>query len=332
MADGFFEIQIILVFIQVTQELAGDDIPILVDRNGVFEFCAEGEDMVIRYQRFGDWLRIGNVSPGAPDKKRLAMDYFHHRVVGSHVDRAIVGKDIITETVDPFLFLFHDRGILSVRAGGHDEFDISEKKMMKRSVRQHESYLIQIGSDPRKVSFLFEEHDRAAGREESGHLFRADVGIFLYNGRVLGHEGERFCLPFLDFPERADSRWIQRIADKVKSSQPFNGEYLSLFDEGYGFSKSPLQFFACLGCEESDLGAAQGAGDRLGMVSSVERIGILLPARRAHGKTAHRGLLPVVGEGFHDGITGTAVCAVDEGIEITAVRGGHHFAGAVLTH
>ena len=70
-----------------------------------------------------------------------------------------------------------------------------------------------------------------------------------------------------------------------------------------------------------DFGAAIIAADGLGVVTAAGGVVVLGTARPAHGEDPHAGPFPVVGHGVQNGQPGAAGGAIDEGMQITAVRG-----------
>jgi hypothetical protein len=67
------------------------------------------------------------------------------------------------------------------------------------------------------------------------------------------------------------------------------------------------------------------------MESAVGWILVFCLALRAEGELLHRGVRPVVREGFNDAETGTAVGAIGEGIEKAAILRIEDFAQAIRT-
>src|ERR1700693_5180195 len=65
--------------------------------------------------------------------------------------------------------------------------------------------------------------------------------------------------------------------------------------------------------------AAGGAGYKLRVKTPVSGIGVFGVAFGVEQPTAHGGVLPVVRQAEHDGVTRTAVGAIDVGIPVTPV-------------
>jgi hypothetical protein len=68
------------------------------------------------------------------------------------------------------------------------------------------------------------------------------------------------------------------------------------------------------------------------MEAAILRVLILGKARRTHGEPAHSGHGPVIGNVLNDGVSGTAVRAVDEWIPVTAVAGIMELSQAIFAH
>ena len=65
------------------------------------------------------------------------------------------------------------------------------------------------------------------------------------------------------------------------------------------------------------------------MEPAVARVVVFAAAIGAHGERRHGGALPIVGRTGHDGEARAAVCAVEEGIAVTAIAGIVQLAQAV---
>src|SRR5581483_1317224 len=82
---------------------------------------------------------------------------------------------------------------------------------------------------------------------------------------------------------------------------------------------------------QPELGTARRTRVGLGMEPPARRDVVLLGAPRAHGKGAHRGRGPVIGERLDDGEARPAARAVDEGIAVASVGRIEQLAQAVRT-
>ena len=76
--DCFLEVCVILVFIQVSQKLAGDHISVLVNRDRILELSAECQNVTGAEKSFRYSLRIGDIAPGTSDEERLIVHDFDH--------------------------------------------------------------------------------------------------------------------------------------------------------------------------------------------------------------------------------------------------------------
>ncbi len=90
--QGLLEIAEVPVIVEVAQELAGDDVAVLVEGDRVLELAAEGDDDAVGAELFRDGLGMGNIAAGAADEERAARDDLDDRVIGPHGDRAVVGR------------------------------------------------------------------------------------------------------------------------------------------------------------------------------------------------------------------------------------------------
>ncbi len=68
--DRLLEIAEIPVFVEVAQELAGHDVAVLIDGNGVFELSAERQDLGVGLELCGNALGVRDVAAGPAQEKR----------------------------------------------------------------------------------------------------------------------------------------------------------------------------------------------------------------------------------------------------------------------
>ena len=97
MGKGLLEIAEVPVIVEVAQELARDDVAVLVQGDRVLELAAEGRDHGPGPEPFRDRLRIGDIPPGPPDEEGLPSRGLDDRVVRPHLDRTVVGQDDVAE-------------------------------------------------------------------------------------------------------------------------------------------------------------------------------------------------------------------------------------------
>ena len=135
---------------------------------------------------------------------------------------------------------------------------------------------------------------------------------------VLHHDGKGLHRPPLALAQCPDSLFIAGITAQVKAADALDGDdppiddSLSGCDDGLTAPFGPVQ--------EIDFGTTVVAADGLGIVTPRLGVGIFIFALRAHGKFAHTRPLAVIGHGVEDGQPRPAGRAVDEGMEIAAVR------------
>jgi hypothetical protein len=68
------------------------------------------------------------------------------------------------------------------------------------------------------------------------------------------------------------------------------------------------------------------------MEASVHGIFVFGPAIATHGEYSHGGIRPVVRDAGDDGISGAAVCAIDERIEKAPVSGIEKLTETIFAH
>jgi hypothetical protein len=321
MGQGLFEIAEIPVVVEVSQKLAGDDVAVLIQRDGVLELAAEGDERGVDPEPFGDGLRVGDVAPGPADEERAAARGLDHGVVGPNGDRAVVGEDGVAELADAFLLVLHDRGVLGVGARGHDELEPLEKEMVERRVGQHEADFVEVGGDEGDVLLFFEQDDRPARRLEKAPFGRRDGGEALDDAKIAGHEGQRLGPPGLRPAQPGDGLPVERVADKVESAESLDGQDFALEDEFDGLGDRVVERAPRPRVVERQARPADRAGDGLGVMPAVEGVLVFPPAVRAHRETRHGRPGPVVGQVPDDRVAGPAVSAVGEGITVAALSG-----------
>ena len=118
---------------------------------------------------------------------------------------------------------------------------------------------------------------------------------------------------------RRTAATVQRVADQVESADPLDGQDPALPDKGGRFGDTPGARPARPRVDEAQAGAANGAGDGLGVVPPVEGVSVFPRAIGAHGKSRHGRRLPVVGEVPDDRVAGAAVRAVGESVSVTTL-------------
>ena len=84
--------------------------------------------------------------------------------------------------------------------------------------------------------------------------------------------------------------------------------------------------------EKTDMGSAVVTGIGLGMKAPVGGLIILGLAGGAHCKMPHGRFGPIIGNIVNDGVTGSAVGAVDKRIVIAPVAGIQQFSQAIVTN
>jgi len=103
---------------------------------------------------------------------------------------------------------------------------------------------------------------------------------------------------------------------------------INLFCESFHCLFKPKVFFLFI--VEMVKGAADWAGDGLGMVSSIFRVFVFLGAIAAEVEFVHRGAFPVIWDIRNEAVTGTADGAVGERVMVSSIRGFEEFTEALI--
>ena len=216
-------------------------------------------------------------------------------------------------------------------AAGHDEdpgpaggrgAEGVEEQVVQRRVGEHETQEAVAGRDrgghrapAAAVRAAPEQHDRAAVALQQRRLVRADLADRPDRCQVGCHEGERLVLPDLASTEGGDGLLVAGVAGEVIATEALEG------DDAPGVQEpgaAPDRLGAAPGTFPRPLqphaGAADRAGDRLGVEPPVGGVLVLLPAVPTHGEGRHRGVGTVVGDVPGDGVARAAVGAVGEGV------------------
>ncbi len=195
---------------------------------------------------------------------------------------------------------------------------------MERRVGQHHAELVEPGGDHGRdggVGARREQHDRPLRRDQQRRrVAHLDEG--LGDGKVTGHHGERLVGTVLATTQRGDGHRVRGVAGQVIAADPLDRHHPTLAQGGDSGREDRL---GAVGNEVAvrgdggQPGAAVVAGDRLGVVAAVGRVGVLPGAGDAHREAGHGGGRPVVGQVQGDGEPGPAVGAGDERVPVAAV-------------
>src|SRR4030042_2434349 len=121
----------------------------------------------------------------------------------------------------------------------------------------------------------------------------------------------------------------------MKSSKPFDSDNLPFFKKSYRLSYWIfffINFQLFIFNFQLDMGTTYRTGIRLGVKSPVFRIVIFSFTIRTQLKYGHGGVRPVVRNGPCDRISGSAVCTVNKGVEVSSVISVKEFPETVLTY
>ena len=201
---------------------------------------------------------------------------------------------------------------------------------------QHEAQLGQAGGDAGgQLASLGivpdEQHDRPPGRAQGGLGLGRDDGHGPGGVDVGHHDGEGLVVAGLAPAQLGHRVGVGGVDGQVVAAEALDGQDPALGQQGHRLVEGVVGLGqqAAVGGEQGELGAADRAGDGLGVEPAVGGVGVLGPAVGAHDEAGHGGRLPVVGDRPDDRVAGPAVGAVDERVAVAAVGGVEQLALAV---
>ena len=214
----------------------------------------------------------------------------------------------------------HDGRVGEVCAGHHERVNVlAHQQVVKRRVRQHHSDVAVLAYVPKPFFALFQQYDGALRAFEYSALILVNNAHLAHTVRVPAHEREGLFVPVLAAAKLLYAVLPPGKAGKVHPAETLHGDDFPLFKvlsrKLGGVAREPFTVTV----EEEKLRPALGAAVRLCVVAPVAYVRILLRARRAHFKLAHRGLCPVVRDVTYDGKSRSAVGAVNKGVTVTPV-------------
>jgi len=195
-----------------------------------------------------------------------------------------------------------------------------EENELDRRARQHGAEFAQARRDARQrtvAAFAFlQQHHRPLARFEQGALGFVHFGVLRHRRRIREHHGEGLLLAVLAFAQARDGFGIACIAGEVIAAEALDGNDLAAQQARQGFGDGVARHIP-----QRELRTAYGTGIRLRMEAAVGRVVVFAPAGRAHFKSRHAGVRPVVGQMARQRIARAAMRAVDEGVAPAAVGG-----------
>ncbi|MBA7541399.1 hypothetical protein ES705_33712 [subsurface metagenome] len=78
MVDCLLEVLVILVFIKISQKLAGDYIAIFIKRNCILKLSSKRQNLVRDFQFLWNSLGVRDITSSASKKKRLVVNDSEH--------------------------------------------------------------------------------------------------------------------------------------------------------------------------------------------------------------------------------------------------------------
>ena len=295
----------------------------------VFEFAADAERLSAEVA--GDEERERRVAARTPDHVRTAVQPVHDRIVRAETDPAVVRQDHVAECGDlgeGVLVAATDGRAGDVAAGHHEAVRHgqvvveAEEQHLDGRVRQHHAERGIAGrKDVRERAFgaLPEQDDRFLMPVQDLLLTGQDHAFAADRLERIHHHGERLHGTALEFAQSRHRLRVAGVAAQMESADALDSDDLPLEDRAAGGGDGfPVAFGAA---DEVDLRTAVVTADRLGVVAARFRRGVFGLALRTHREIAHAGAFAVVWHGVEDGQARSARGAVDEGVQITAVRG-----------
>ena len=159
-------------------------------------------------------------------------------------------------------------------------------------------------------------------------------GSIAANGRQVGrHDGKGLFLANFSPAQTHDGIGIGGIGCQMITAKSLDRQNVALFQEFDRFTDRIL----CVNLvfevvEKTNMGSAILTGIGLGMKAPIGGIIILGLACRAHFKMPHRSFGPIIRNIVNDGVTGSAVGAIDKRIAIAPVAGLQEFSQAIVTN
>jgi hypothetical protein len=140
-----------LVVLQVADVVGQERVASTGQAEGALEFSAAAQDR--EGHRLREGQRLGRVAAGSAHRQFGATEHPHYRVIGAHVDRAVVRQIRIRDSRQPpprVLILVGNRLIGDVSAGEHDGLGgIAEQQVMQRGIGQHQTQVAVARCDSR---------------------------------------------------------------------------------------------------------------------------------------------------------------------------------------
>ena len=233
-----------------------------------------------------------------------------------------------------------DKRLIGYIAAGHDAHvrPVVEQHPVQRCITQHPPQGIDTLRHVRgqcRVLCLGKQYNGTRCTGQHGLGFSIDLTVTFDHCHRRRHQGKGLVVAVLAFPQACHSLFVTRVHGQVKSTHTLDRHNLALFQglrcQGHALDGVCFPGLA-LGIGQPAGRTAGRAGHGLSMEPSICRIVILLLAGLAQVKCVHGRVGPIIGHGFDNGISRTAVRAVDEGVRKTKVAGVLHLRQTRITH
>ncbi len=284
--------------------------------------------------------RFRRVTPRAAHRQRAAGPWPHHRVVGAHVDRPVVGEERVGDAgqAREGVVVGEREGFVGdVAAGEHQRCgDGVQQQVVQRGVGQHQAEFPVAGRDglgdggggggvPTGVGAVLQQDDGGlpAGEQAFGEV----VDVAQRAGGVQGghHDGERLVRPVFAGAQCRGGLLVGGVGGEVVSADPLDRDDRPGTEQLGGVPDRVAAEVPPGRVDQPQPGPARGTAHRLRVEPPVGRVVVLGRARGAQCEPGHRGVRPVVGDVPHDAEPGAAVGAVEERVPVAPVGGVEQF-------
>ena len=234
---------------------------------------------------------------------------------------------------DSRLIVFQNRRIGKV-CTGHDQHIKSavKEKHMQGRIRQHHAQPV-VFAEVRKlragIRLFLQQNNRLSGSIQDARFVLRNPAEAPCGFQIAAHDSEGLLIPLLASAKFPRNGRVVAAAGQMETAEALDGNDLPFPQRLLGKRNRVAGYRIAVGIQKAQRRPADRTAVRLGMIASVFNVVILAVAVRAHGKSFHGGLRPVIGHILDDGQPRAAVCAVDEGIAVTPVLRVQQFPQAV---
>ena len=279
--------------------------------------------------------RKRHIAPGAAGKVFPPVQRPAERIVAAGLDTAVMKQKPVGNAAQIFhrlVVIGHHGGIGEIRAR-HDEHIkiIPKEQYVQRRVREHHAHISVLADMPKPRLPLFEQDNGLPKAVQNCPFLFRDTADFFGAGDVPAHNGEWFFVSLLAAAEHLRNLRIVTAAGQMNAAETLDRDDFPRF-QGFARKLNGVARYALsIRVQKKYFRPAVCAAVRLGVIAAVFNVMVFPIAIRAHGKSAHGGLGPVIGHIPDNRKARAAVGAVDEGIAISPIRGIEQFPQAVVT-